>query len=350
MMAMQTSQSYLRDLRASVVKYSLSPIVLCVLFVVPLRGQSFSPELRELGRMLFYDPRVSADGTVSCATCHDPNRAFTDGRRVAIGIDGLAGDRNTPTVLGAAYQDLQFADGRTTGAGEQSLQPLVNPLEMGNQSVGQVMRRLERIPGYRTVFGRVFGSGDVTPARFATAIVAFESVLLSQASPADEREAGFRYALSDLAEEGLAIFHTEGCADCHGGPLYTDGRFHNNGAAMFVRSADPGRAGILPPEARTPETIRAFKTPSLREIAKTGPYLHNGSIDTLEGVVRGYRLGWQWPEQKNGRVVMLHDARQDARVTRRRHWTDHTERALVAYLETLSSPALPTIGPPRLPR
>lgn len=331
-------------------KLAVLTFVYFACFAGSLSAQPFSPELRELGRMLFYDPRVSADGTVSCATCHDPNRAFTDGRRVAIGIDNLAGTRNTPTVLGAAYQDLQFADGRTTGAGEQSLQPLVNELEMGNQTVGQVMRRLESIPGYRKLFRQVFGTSDVTEERFATAIVAFESVLLSQASPADEREAGFRYALSELAEEGRALFQTEGCAECHSGPLYTDGRFHNNGAAAYVRSEDAGRAGILPQEARTAETIRAFKTPSLREIGKTGPYLHNGSIDTLAGVVRGYNWGWQWPARRNGRVVMVHDARQDERVNRRRNWSLHQEQALVAYLESLSSPALPRIGPPRLPR
>jgi len=334
----------------------LSRVVACfavALCAVPVTAQqiNFTPELRELGRMLFFDPRVSADGTVSCATCHDPNHGFADNNRAAQGINGRAGTRNAPTVLGAAYQDLQFFDGRTEGAGNQSLQPLVNQDEMGNDSVGQVMSRLGRIPGYRQVFRKVFGSSDVTDERFAVAILAFESILLSQDSPADKREQGYRYALSDLAERGRELFLNEGCAECHAGELYTDGRFHNNGAAMFARSNDPGRAGILPQNARTPETIRAFKTPTLREVGRTAPYLHNGSIDTLQDVVVGYRGGWQWPvRDRNGNIAWRHDARQDERVNRRRNWSDQDVRAIVAYLENLSSPSYPRIGPPNLPR
>lgn len=309
-----------------------------------------NPQLVELGRKFFYEPLMSADGTVSCATCHDPNRGFTDGRSTAVGINGGVGNFNSPTVIEAAKLDLLFWDGRTNGqngfsaASVQSLQPLVNPLEMGNQNNNSpeiVARRLNRIPGYRNASVAMTGRG-VSKELIGLSIDAFERSLISRGAPVDKRMEGYSRSLSPAAERGYQIFQAAGCAECHAGESFSDGRFHNTGVSFFTGDNLPGRAGILPVQNRTPDTIRAFKTPTLREIARTAPYTHSGAVGTLEEVVANYNRGWQ----RNG----LKDARQDARV-RPLGLSSEQQVDLVAFLkEGLSSPNYPKVTRPSLPR
>lgn len=309
-----------------------------------------NPKLIELGRKFFFEPLMSADGTVSCATCHDPNQGFTDGRSRAVGINGGIGNFNTPTPLESASLDLVFWDGRTNGrngfsaVAVQSLQPLTNPLEMGNQnnnSPDLVARRLNRISGYRRAAQELTGRG-VTKELIALSIDAFERSLISRGAPVDKRLAGYSRALSPQAERGFQIFTAANCMECHAGERFSDGRFHNTGVSFVTGDRLPGRAGILPVSARTPDTVRAFKTPTLREIARTAPYTHSGAIGTLEEVVANYNRGWQ----RNG----LRDARQDARI-RPLGLTAQQEADLVAFLkEGMSSPHYPKITRPSLPR
>lgn len=327
-------------------------IAVALLAVTPgvLRGAPPNPRLVELGRKFFFEPLMSANGTVSCATCHDPNRAFTDGRSTAVGINGGVGQFNSPPVHEAASQDLMFWDGRTNGqngfsaAAVQSLQPLVNPLEMGNQQNNNpelVARRLNQIPGYRKAAVRLTGRG-VTKELIALSIDSFERSIVSRGAPVDRRMAGYTRSLTPAAERGFQIFNSVGCAECHAGDRFSDGRFHNTGVSFFTGDSLPGRAGILPVQNRTPDTIRAFKTPTLREIARTAPYTHSGAIGTLEEVVANYNRGWQ----RNG----LKDARQDARI-RPLGLTPQQESELVAFLkEGMSSPSYPRITRPALPR
>lgn len=273
----------------------------------------------ELGRKLFFDPRLSIDGTVSCATCHDPKHGWSDGLPRALGIRGqngnrLRGDRNTPTIVNAAFSPLMFHDGRTIGMPTQSLQPILNPIEMGDQTEGQVLNRIASIPGYRAMFEAAYGSrtqtvrngrrggvrtiaaSPVDRNRYGHAMAAFQSTVVSRDAPIDRRLRGDLDALSPAAERGFAIFQSAGCMACHVPPLWTDNGFHNNGmeVAGKRRATDGGRAALagvsnVKPDGRS--NVRAFKTPTLREIGRTAPYGHAGDFASLERVVRHYNAG-----------------------------------------------------------
>ena len=258
----------------------------------PAAGQRYTAGEVALGRQLFFDRRLSADGTVACGTCHQPEFGMTDGRKTAVGIFNQAGQFNTPNILTAAYQPLQFWDGRTLGVDAQCLQPLTNPIEMGNDTVGQALARVNRVRGYQRQLVELYGDARLTPARFARAIVAYEVSLNSFSAPIDRRVAGYTRTLSQPAERGYAVFQRANCAACHVPPLYTDSAFHNNGVAWVSRDQDLGRLDVLPQGSdRTPATVRAFKTPTLRAIERTAPYTHSGVVPDLETMVALYASG-----------------------------------------------------------
>lgn len=285
----------------------------------PLTGEKVA-----LGEELYFDRRLSASGTVSCAVCHDPATAFADLRPLAVGHDGRAGARNTPTVLNAMFSDAQFWDGRSGSLEEQAKEPLVNPLEMGMSSFDAVVARVEGLPGYREKFARVFGEEGVTIETIAKAIAAFERTQLSGNSPFDRFAGGDADAISEAQKRGWDLFRGKaGCAACHAfspaSPFFTDFGFHNTGNASngagfdalarraleaAARGAEPARAlapGAPSPEdlsplgrfmvTKRPEDIGAFKTPSLRDVELTAPYMHNAAEKTLLDVVRFYNRG-----------------------------------------------------------
>jgi cytochrome c peroxidase len=280
----------------------------------------------ELGRMLFFEVRLSADGTVSCASCHDPKRAFTDGRTIAEGIAGRRGVRNSPTLLNAMFNTGQFWDGRAGTLEEQAKMPLINPDEMGNRSYDSVVARLASNPEYAKQFQEVFG-GPPTIGGVAKAIAAYERTLISGDSPVDRYVAGDVNALSESARSGLTLFRGKArCGVCHAFnqnfaafatfPFFTDGNYRNTGVAVnfsgfnalarlaMAASRDESgkgtlelarheRAGDLGRFIFSGNTldIGAFRTPSLRNVALTAPYFHDGSAATLEEVVRFYLKG-----------------------------------------------------------
>ncbi len=279
----------------------------------------------ELGRMLFFDKRLSANGTVSCATCHDPATAFADRQPVAIGIDARRGSRNAPTLLNAVFNELQFWDGRAHSLEEQVKQPLLNAFEMGMKTEDAVVARVKAIPEYQWQFREVF-AGEVTMERIAQTIAAFERTLLSANSPFDRSLAGDYKALSEPQKRGWRLFRGKaGCIGCHefqpSSPFFTDFKFHNTGIAVqannaLIQEAEKITAlDALEPEnakerKRLPETkvyaelgrflvtnqkrdIGAFKTPTLRDVELTAPYMHDGSIKTLLDAVRFYNQGGQ---------------------------------------------------------
>lgn len=250
-------------------------------------------ELRraELGREVFNDEGFSANGTVSCATCHQAEKGWSDGLPTSQGIFGQLGTRNAPTVLFAAGNDLQFWDGRTIGTNRQALQPLTNPLEMGNTSVGDVMRRMR--PKYQAKFLRAYADG-FTAATYADAVARFERKVQPQHAAFMKADAGYRFAMSDAATRGYAIFKRD-CVACHVPPLLTDRRFHNQGASWATgeQGRDSlGRFAVLDATLRKATDVRAFKTPPLWDVAKSGPYTHNGRVATLEEIVDKYADGW----------------------------------------------------------
>jgi len=241
-----------------------------------------TPEKISLGKQLYFDGRLSADNKVSCASCHDPAKGFSNGEQFATGVEGKKGGRNSPTVINAAYQKYQFWDGRAKSLEEQALGPIQNPIEM-NMTLDAVVTKLNAIQGYKEQFQKVFGT-DVTSEGIAKAIAAYERTVLSGDAPYDRFKAGDKTALSDAAQRGMKLFFGKAnCAACHAGPNFTDNGFHNIG----LSGNDEGRIVVT----KVTGDKGAFKTPTLREIAKTGPYMHDGSLKTLEDVVAQYVKG-----------------------------------------------------------
>lgn len=241
----------------------------------------------ELGRLLFFDQRLSMDGTISCATCHLPQLAFTDGRPLSQGVGGLTGLRNAPTLINRAFTNKQFWDGSAVSLEEQVKGPLINPTEMGMASHADVVNRVADISGYRKWFKRVFRSA-VSIDNLARAIAAFERTLLSGNSKYDIFSAGDQQALNASQQRGLALFEDKArCNQCHSGFNFTDEEYHNIGVGWDKRRIDLGRYGVTALQ----QDIGAFKTPTLREITRTAPYMHDGSMKGLDEVIEFYDQG-----------------------------------------------------------
>jgi cytochrome c peroxidase len=236
-----------------------------------------SPELVALGKLLFFDPKLSVDGKISCSSCHNPETGFADARKVSQGVAGRAGKRNAPTVLNAAYWKRQFWDGRAGSLEEQAAGPISNELEM-NHTPEALLARLNA----DSTYVKAFGGGTIRMKQVLEAIAAYERTLLSGNSPADRyMYGGDKSALSDTALHGLKIFGRH-CVACHSinnnYGLYTDQLFHNVGVGVNSEGelTDLGRGR------------GEFRTPSLRNVARTAPYMHDGSLKTLREVVDFY--------------------------------------------------------------
>lgn len=253
----------------------------------------YSPEKRELGRLLYFDTRLSSDNTVSCASCHSPDKAFTDGAAVSIGIKGQKGGRSAPTVINRAYSLAQFWDGRAASLEEQAKGPIANSIEMTSAADAATahrlcVERLRKIPGYVQRFDKVFGTKEFTIDHVAQAIATFERTVLSGNAPFDKYQAGDKKAMSEAQIRGMNVFFTKAqCDRCHFGFNFTDGSYENVGIGMDKPNPDLGRFLVT----KNPEHKGAFKTPTLREIEHTGPYMHDGSLKTLQEVVDHYDKG-----------------------------------------------------------
>jgi cytochrome c peroxidase len=239
-----------------------------------------TPAKVELGRMLFYDPRISGNGIISCATCHNPALGWADGLAKGVGINGAKLGRSSPTVANAAYYELQFWDGRAPSLEEQAKGPVENPNEMGGKG-DRVVATLKAIPGYVKLFQEAFGTPEVTFDRFGMAVAAFERTVVDLDSPFDRYARGDDKAISKPALRGLELFVGKAnCSVCHSGPNFADKRFHNIG----VEDGDVGRFALTKAEIDR----GAFRTPTLRNIALTAPYMHDGSAKTLREVIDLY--------------------------------------------------------------
>ncbi len=246
-----------------------------------------TPEKVELGRLLFFDVRLSADDSVACATCHSPEKAFADNSRVSIGINGRAGTRNTPAVINRVGDAEQFRDGRAATLEEQAKAPLINPSELGMPSHDAVVEKVEGISGYRDLFERSFGR-DVNVDDIARAIASFERTIVSWDSRWDQFITGNAAVLSDSEMRGLIVFQGKGrCIQCHSGWNLADEKYHNIGIGWDSPEPDEGRFAVT----KNDKDRGAFRTPTLRDVALTGPYMHDGRFDTLEQVVDYYSNG-----------------------------------------------------------
>jgi cytochrome c peroxidase len=237
----------------------------------------------DLGRMLYFDKRLSTDNEVSCNSCHRLDKFGVDNEKTSAGHKGQRGDRNSPTVYNAAFHFVQFWDGRAADVEAQAKGPILNPVEMAMPSEAEVVQRLEAVEGYRQAFAAAFPGEEqpITYDNLARAIGAFERKLVTPA-PFDAFLAGDDKALTAEQQEGLAVFLDTGCTVCHSGAVFGGQMYQKLGLVKPYPTEDPGRAKITGNEAER----GFFKVPSLRNVEKTGPYFHDGSIATLEQASR----------------------------------------------------------------
>lgn len=314
------------------------------------KDNPLSVEKVALGRALYFDKRLSIDGTVSCASCHDPALAFTDAKVIAVGGHDRRGTRNAPTILNAVFNESFFWDGRARSLEDQVKHPLFSSFEMGMSSESVLTARLSTIPQYQQ-FKRVFKSEGVTMDTIAKAIAAYERTLLSGNSPFDRFIAGQQTALTEAQKRGLTLFKGKAkCIECHTyslqNPLFTDFKFHNTGVAVadsaldqlvrsFVESSKDASGTVSAHSAGFSElgrfavTLRrvdvgAFKTPMLRDLELTSPYMHDGSIKTLIDVVQFYNRGGNANRYLDKRIQAL-------------QLTDAEVNELVEFLRSLTS-------------
>ena len=287
----------------------------------------------ELGKLLYFDTRLSKDGTVSCATCHDPKMAWTEHRPTSQGIGKQVGERNSPTVINSAYLRSQFWDGRAKSLEEQAAGPIENPIEMGHTMTACV-DDLNKIPEYKKRFREVFGT-DVTQEGTTKAIAAFERTILSGNSPYDRYEAGDENALTEAQKRGLDTFMNEGqCSTCHTPPVFSNSRFYNAGVGADKTKLDEGRKAVTGKD----RDFGKFRTAPLREVANTGPYFHDGSTETLEDAVRLMAKGGNDNPKLSAMLKSVRAA----------NLTDENIKDIVQFLKALSG-EYPVIKPPPLP-
>ena len=297
---------------------------------VPQRTPS-PPDARvAVGRTLFFDPRLSRASFISCATCHNPGFSWGDALPRAIGHGMKTLGRRTPTVLNVGWGEAFFWDGRAETLEQQALGPIAAAGEM-NLPLEEMLQRLQNIAGYRPLFTAAFGDANITKERVATAIADFERTIVSADAPFDRWLEGDKTAMSASAKRGFALFNGKAdCAKCHSGWRFTDDSFHDIGAL----GDDPGRATLLP---GLESMNHAFKTPTLRDVARRAPYMHDGSEGTLEQVIELYERGGR--VRRPGLATEVHPLKLAAQ----------DKRDLVDFLQTLSSPSQP-VSVPSLPR
>lgn len=272
----------------------------------------------ELGKNLFFDPRLSGSEWISCATCHNPALSWSDGLPTMIGNNMAKGKRSTPTILNTAYNKMQFWDGRAATLEEQALGPIQAPGEM-HQDLDELVKRLTAIEGYRTAFDVAYPAEGISKQSIAKAIASFERSVVSTESPFDRWRMGNQKAISDSAKRGFKLFEGKAnCAACHQGFNFADDGFHNIGLPESGE-ADVGRFA----HRKVKVNKGAFKTPTLRDIDLTAPYMHNGAYTTLDEVVEHYNKGGVSMENLDPNLKPL-------------NLTDPEKKDIVAFLKSLT--------------
>lgn len=252
----------------------------------------------KLGKKLFFDTRLSADGTLSCASCHvlNDDKGGGDGRTASIGIDGNQGTRNAPTVFNAAFQKVLFWDGRASSLEDQAKGPLINPIEMGMPSLDHVVKTVRNIPEYQALFNITFPTRpSITIDTIAMAIASYERTLITPDSPYDRFIRGDSSALTEKQIRGMALFESTGCILCHSGPNFSAASLFSDDTPYRIFPSIPNTVyekrhrlsddlGAAPKDNGSDRGV--WRIPSLRNVTRTGPYFHNGSVSSLEEAVR----------------------------------------------------------------
>ena len=306
----------------------------------PLPAVSWhTPASERLGKLLFFDPRLSGSGQLACISCHDPQLGWGDGRRFAAGHDRRVGRRNAMTLLNAAYFERLFWDGRAEGLLDLALQPIQSSLEM-NAELTEVVARLQQTKGYPKAFEEAFGSPDVSEERIGQSLASFVRSIVSSPSRFDRFVEGDYGRMSDKEIEGLHIFRTRArCMNCHSGPRFSDGQFHHTGLSYYGRRfEDLGRFDVT----GDPEDRGKFRTPTLRNVRHTGPWMHNGLFTDFTGILRMYNSGITFAARPRPGAPEL------SPLIRPLGLEDSEIEALEAFLDSIGrSP--PFVEPPPLP-
>jgi len=301
--------------------------------VVPIPSSNLNYTAKiELGKQLYFDGRLSKNNAISCAFCHNPGTGFADPRQTSIGVGGGVGGRQSPTVYNTGLNHVQFWDGRARSLEEQAIGPIHNPVEMA-ETHEHVVAKLGKIKGYQQQFRAVFGT-DVNLQGIAEAIAAYERTVLSTNSAFDKYVLGAPKAMDEAAVRGLALFKGKArCILCHNGPNFTDNQFHNLGVPQVgPMKEDLGRFAV----SRAEKDRGAFKTPTLRSITETAPYMHDGAFKTLEEVV-------EFMDQGGGSNPNL------SPLVKPLNLTAEEKSDLVAFLKALAGEPIP-FSMPQLPK
>jgi cytochrome c peroxidase len=290
-----------------------------------------TPERVELGKALFFDPRLSGSNWISCATCHNPALGWSDGLATGIGHGMKQLGRATPTIINTAFNPIQMWDGRKSTLEDQALGPIGADVEM-NQPLPELIAKLEQIDGYRTLFRKAYPNEPISEKTLAKAIASFERTVISTESPFDRWRMGDQSAVDAPVKRGFEVFTGKGnCVACHQGFNFTDNGFHNIGV-KDVGAVDLGRYN----EKKLPSMKGAFKTPTLRDIALTAPYMRNGIYRTLEEVVEHYDRGGDVKENLSGNMKPLNLTAQE-------------KADLIAFMNSLTGRHM-AVAVPRLPQ
>jgi len=288
-----------------------------------------TPYKAQLGKLLFFDPRLSGSGAISCASCHNPSFAWQDGLAKGVGDHGHVLGRHTPTILNTAWAEPLFWDGRADSLEQQAMGPMMATAEMAG-SPEKVLETITNVAEYRDGMAKIFPGEKPSVENVAKLIAVFERTVVSGDAPFDLWAKGNANAISDSAKRGFVLFNTKAnCASCHSGWRFTDDGFHDIGLA----GDDMGRGKIV---AGIVQLERAFKTPTLRNIVQRAPYMHDGSVRTLEAVVDHYDHGFIQRPSLSDQVKPL-------------HLTDQEKADIVAFMKTLTSKDTP-VEYPVLPR
>lgn len=289
------------------------------------RSNPMTPEKVALGQMLFFDPRLSGSGVISCATCHNPALGWSDALPKGLGHMGGRLGRRTPTILNVAYGEPYFWDGRAATLEDQAKGPLTSAKEM-DMPAEQAIARVVSIPGYVAAFDRAFPGKPISLDSIAAALASYERTIVSGSAPFDQWVAGDESAISASAKRGFALFNGKAnCAVCHAGWRMSDDGFHDIG----MSDSDRGRAAVAPGIV---QLEYAFKTPTLRNINQRAPYMHDGSLPTLAAVVDHYDHGYEHRPSLDTQMHPLSLTRDEK--------TD-----LLAFLNTLTSVDAPAVVP-----
>ena len=299
------------------------------------KDNPFSEAKSKLGKTLFFDPRLSVSGQIACASCHNPELAWTDNSTRSFGHDRQTGARNAMTIINSGYAHKLFWDGRAKSLEDQARFPIADAVEM-NEKLNIATDKIAEIEGYKPLFKEAFGNDSVTLKRIQYAIATFERTVNSYPTKFDKFVKGDSTQLSNQEVLGLHLFRTKArCINCHNTPYFSDNQFHNDGQTLFgTKNEDFGRYKVT----KNKEDLGKFRTPTLREVTRTGPWMHNGHFPSLLDVVEFYNNGNPAPIQKKYLGTERDSLIPKTSPILKKLDLDKTEiDALLAFMETLSS-------------